>query len=88
MPAINNLDFTAVKRFSFSERYRAEFSMQAFNILNHPQFIAGSLNQVNSLGVTGSARAAYEPSKGVFNNFSAVFPSNARSLQLSLKIFF
>jgi len=88
MPAINNFDFTAIKRFSITERYRVEFGMEAFNIFNHPQFIAGSLNQVNSIGVTGSARAAYEPSKGVFNNFSQVFPSNSRSLQLSLKILF
>jgi len=88
MPAINNVDFTALKRISITERYRVEFSMQAFNILNHPQFIAGSLNQVNSLGVTGSSRAAFEPQNNNFNNFSNFFPSNARSLQLSLKILF
>jgi hypothetical protein len=88
MPAINNVDFTAVKRIAINERYKVEFSMQAFNILNHPQFIAGSLNQVNSLGVTGSSRAAFEPQNNNFNNFSNFFPSNARSLQLSLKIFF
>jgi len=88
MPAINNFDFSAVKRISFGERYRVEFGMQAFNLFNHPQFIAGSLNQVNSLGVTGSSRAAFEPQNKNFNNFSNFFPSNARSLQLSMKILF
>ncbi|HUC54098.1 MAG TPA: carboxypeptidase regulatory-like domain-containing protein [Candidatus Cybelea sp.] len=88
LPAINNFDATAVKRFSFSERYKAEFSVQAFNLLNHPQFIAGSLNQVNSIGVTGSPRTMFEPYQTTFNNPSSVFPSNARSLQLALKIFF
>jgi hypothetical protein len=77
-----------VKRVNFSERYRAEFGVQAFNLLNHPQFIAGSLNQVNSIGVTGSPRTAFEPQAGVFNTPSAVFPSNARSLQLFFKLFF
>jgi hypothetical protein len=88
LPAINNFDATAVKRFSFNERYKAEFSVQAFNLLNHPQFIAGSLNQVNSIGVTGSPRNMFEPYQTTFNVPSSVFPSNARSLQLGLKIFF
>jgi hypothetical protein len=88
LPPINNFDATAVKRFSFSERYRAEFSVQAFNLLNHPQFIAGSINQVNSVGVTGTPRNMFEPQRGIFNDPSAVFPSNARSLQLALKLFF
>ncbi len=56
--------------------------------MNHPQFIAGSLNQVNSIGVTGSPRNMFEPYQTTFNNPSSVFPSNARSLQLALKIFF
>jgi len=88
LPPINNFDATAVKRFTFSERYRAEFSVQAFNLLNHPQFIAGSINQVNSIGVTGSPRNMFEPQKSIFNVPSAVFPSNSRALQLALKIFF
>jgi hypothetical protein len=99
-PATNNFDATAIKRFAFSERYKMEFAVQAFNLLNHPQFIpccfagagpgalGGATNQVTSQGITGSARNALEPQRGIFNNFSAVFPSEARALQLSLKIFF
>jgi hypothetical protein len=45
-------------------------------------------NQVTAQGITGSARNALEPQNGIFNNSSAVFPSEARALQLSLKIFF
>jgi len=88
MPPINDLDLTAVKRFSITERYKVEFGAQFFNVLNHPQFIAGSLNNVNSIGVTGSARAAFEPQAGVFDQFNKEFPSNARSIQLSLKFIF
>jgi Carboxypeptidase regulatory-like domain len=96
----NNFDATLVKRFAITERYKVEFAVQAFNLLNHPQFLpccasgtgpgalGGATNQVASQGITGSARQALEPQRGIFNNFSAVFPSEARALQLSLKIFF
>jgi Carboxypeptidase regulatory-like domain len=96
----NNFDATAVKRFTITERYKVEFAVQAYNLLNHPQFIpccaantgpgalGGATDQVTAQGITGSPRSALEPQKGIFNNFSAVFPSEARALQLSLKIFF
>ncbi len=96
----NNFDATAVKRFAITERYKVEFAVQAFNLLNHPQFLpccfagagpgalGGATNQVASQGITGSARNALEPQNGIFGNWSAVFPSEARALQLSLKIFF
>src|SRR5580700_6713048 len=96
----NNFDATAVKRFAFTERYKAEFAVQAFNLLNHPQFLpccaagagpgalGGATNQVASQGITGSARQALEPQNGIFGSWSSVFPSEARALQLSLKLFF
>jgi hypothetical protein len=99
-PPTNNFDATAIKRFAITERYKVEFAVQAFNLLNHPQFIpccgpgagpgalGGATNAVTSQGVLGSPRNALEPQRGIFNNFSAVFPSEARALQLSLKIFF
>jgi len=37
-PPVNNLDFTAIKRTSFGERYNLEFRTEIFNILNHAQF--------------------------------------------------
>jgi hypothetical protein len=100
-PPTNNFDATAVKRFTITERYRVEFAVQAFNLLNHPQFVpccapgafpgalGGGVSQVISNGnFSGSQKLALEPQRGIFNNFSAVFPSEARALQLSLKIFF
>jgi hypothetical protein len=96
----NNFDVTAVKRFAFTERYKVEFAVQAFNLLNHPQFLpccaagagpgalGGATNQVASQGITGSARQALEPQNGIFGSWSSVFPSEARALQLSLKLFF
>jgi carboxypeptidase family protein len=84
---INNLDFTALKRFSFTEQMKMEFSAQALNVLNHPQFVPGSLNDVQSIGYTGS-RSFLTPGSAVFNNPEGVFPSNARALQLALKFIF
>ncbi|HTF25179.1 MAG TPA: carboxypeptidase regulatory-like domain-containing protein [Candidatus Limnocylindria bacterium] len=84
---INNLDFTALKRFSLTEGKKIEFSAQALNVLNHPQFVPGSLNDVQSLGYTGS-RTFLQPGNGEFNNPETVFPSNARALQLALKFIF
>jgi len=99
-PPTNNFDATAVKRFALTERYKVEFAVQAFNLLNHPQFIpccgtgtgpgalGGATDQVTSQGITGAARLALEPQRANFNQFNTVFPSEARALQLSLKIFF
>jgi len=84
---INNLDFTALKRFSLTEGKKVEFSAQALNVLNHPQFVPGSLNDVQSIGYTGS-RAFLTPGNAVFNNPEGVFPSNARALQLAAKFIF
>jgi hypothetical protein len=88
LPAINDIDITALKRFTITERFKVEFAAQVFNLLNHPQFVAGSLNDVVSFGVTGSARSALVPGNGNFGDWGAVLPSNARTMQLSLKIFF
>lgn len=88
LPAINDFDMAATKRFVITERFKVEFGAQVFNLFNHPQFVAGSINDVRSVGVTGSARNALIPGSGIFNQWDQVFPSNARSMQLSLKIIF
>jgi hypothetical protein len=86
---INNFDLTAVKRISITERFKVEFSANAFNLLNHPQFIPGSLNDVLSFGITSTGVSNYlTPGNGVFNRPDQTFPSNARTLQLGLKFKF
>jgi len=83
----STIDLTALKRFSFTERMRLEFSAQALNVLNHPQFVPGSLNDVQSIGYTGS-RNFLQPGNRQFNNPEKAFASNARALQLALKFIF
>lgn len=86
---INNFDVGVAKRISFSERLKLEFNAGAFNVLNHPQFVPGSLNNINSIGYTsGGVRGFLTPGTKNFNNPEAVFASNARSLQLGFKVLF
>lgn len=86
---INDLDVTAVKRFTITERFKVEFQAGFFNVLNHPQYIGGSLNDVLPVSFTGAAqRNVLIPTTPVFNQPSQEFLSNARTLQLALKIFF
>ena len=58
-PPINNLDFTAIKRTSFGERYSLEFRTEVFNLLNHPQLLnpIGDFSSVNF----GNVIAARDP---------------------------
>jgi Carboxypeptidase regulatory-like domain len=88
---INDIDLTALKRFSITERFRIEFQVQAFNVFNHPQYVAGFLNDVAPIpnpGFIGSQRAILEPQSPDFNRPATQFSSNARTLQLALKIYF
>ena len=88
LDAINNVDLTLSKRISITERYRVEFQAQAFNLLNHAQYIGGYLNDVASIGFTGVERNMLIPNNPDFNKPATVFSSNPRNLQLALKFFF
>ena len=88
---INDIDITAVKRIAITERFKVEFQAQAFNLFNHPQYVAGFINDIAPIGFTGSQRSVLIPtsaSTSVFNQPSTNFSSNPRTLQLVLKIFF
>jgi hypothetical protein len=88
---INDIDLTALKRFTITERFKIEFRASATNVLNHAQYVGGFLNDVAPIpnpGFTTFQRNMLEPSNPSFNNPSTVFSSNPRVLQLALKIFF
>ena len=55
----NNLDVSLYKRISFHDRYKVEFGLQAFNSLNHPQYLPGSLNQVTSIGSAAGVNRSF-----------------------------
>jgi hypothetical protein len=89
LPHINNWDLSATKRFNLSERFRFEFTAQAFNVWGHPQFVAGSVDDIKITQATeGSVLNYLTPGQPNFNNPQATFSSNPRSLQLVAKFFF
>ena len=85
---IDNIDMTVAKSISITERYKVQFQVQAFNLFNHAQYIGGYLNDVASIGFTGTERSMLIPNNPLFNQPQSVFSSNPRNLQLALKIFF
>ena len=89
MPHINNWDMSVVKRFNITERQSVEFQAQALNIFNHPQFTPGYINDIASLGQSGSLiRTILLPDNANFNQPNLVFSSNPRTMTLVLKYIF
>ena len=75
-PARQNWDFSILKNFAFTEKFRVEFRAEAFNLWNHPQFEGnanlGGLGNNFGSGNFGQITSAYDP----------------RELQLGLKLIF
>jgi Carboxypeptidase regulatory-like domain len=92
LPPINNIDFTASKKFNLTERFRLEFQAQFVNILNHPQYVGGFLDRVDEVrfpaGASPGPTTFVTASAGGFNQPSLAFSSNPRNLQLVLKFGF
>jgi hypothetical protein len=86
---INNVDVTIVKRFSFGERYKLEFQAQFLNFFNHPQFVAGRLNDVFLDSYNNpNYQTLLKPGNPNFNEPENVFSSNPRNIQLAIKLRF
>jgi hypothetical protein len=84
----NNLDLSAYKHFTYHERYKLDFGLQALNVLNHSQYLPGSPNAVNSIGSTGTVRNFDTVNSSQFNVKQLAFSNNPRTMQLSGKIIF
>jgi len=87
---INNFDVTALKRITFHDHYSFEFQMQAFNVLNHPEWTPGSIDAAGPTSGTTSGAEAFVTANGgaQFANSSYAFSSHPRNLQLTAKITF
>ena len=85
-PGFHRVDLSLFKSFNFTERYRAEFRSEFFNIVNHPNFnapgfggngvvaISGATNYTNAnFGRVGSTRDA---------------PNDPRQIQFALKLYY
>ena len=86
---INDVDMTFGKAFSITERARVQFEGRFLNILNHPQWTGGYLNDVAPIGYTGTSQHNFLiPSSSLFMVPQHVFSGNPRSLQIAAKLTF
>jgi len=86
---IDDVDVTATKRVSLTERFSMEFSARAFNVFNHPQYTGGNISDVAPNGAAGSSQhLVFEPQSANFNNLPSAFSSNPRGMVLDLKLIF
>lgn len=90
LPPIDNVDLSIIKRFNVRENVNFEFGANLQNLFNHPQYIAGLINDVQSFGnTTDAARSSFlNPGDPGFLNPRAVFSSNSRTIGLVAKIKF
>lgn len=85
---INNWDVTVAKHLFVTERFHFDLMMQALNTFNHPEFTTGSVNQALPISDVGSQRNYFIPNQPNFGVNKLSFPSNARNLQLALRLSF
>jgi hypothetical protein len=85
---INNWDLTVAKHLFLTERIHFEVLMQALNTFNHPEFTTGSVDQGLPISDVGSERNYFIPNQPNFGVSKQSFPSNARVLQLALRLSF
>lgn len=84
----NDFDVTAIKRFSFGGTRSFEFQAQAYNLLNHAQYLPGSINNVYNAGYSTLNTAYQVASSSAFTQAGKFFKANARTMQLTLKFNF
>lgn len=88
-PKGSHWDINVLKRFTMTERYKFEIAGQFLNAFSHPQFVAGSLNQIDSITTTsGTQRNYLVPGASNFLNPKITFSSSPRAMQLSAKFIF
>jgi hypothetical protein len=88
---IDNIDISIIKhlRIPGRENMRFDIAMQAFNLFNHAQFVPGSINNAQFTSTaTGGVMGYVSAASPVFNNPAFVFNSNARVVQITVKLFF
>ena len=86
-PGINNWDMSFAKRFNVTEGKAIEFRADFSNIFNHAQFTPGLINSVK-FTTYETTRTFLEPQQPSFQQWNGVFFSNARTVQLALRVVF
>ena len=73
-PGLGNLDFSIFRKFAVTERFKAEFRVESFNVTNTAKFNnpSGDITSPNFGKVTGAQSA----------------PNGPREIQMGLKVTF
>ena len=87
MPGICNFDLNAVKSFSIRERSKLELRVDLYNGFNHPQYTAGTVNNINQTTHAGLTPPLV-PGNALFDDWNQVLSSNPRVVQVGAKIVF
>jgi hypothetical protein len=82
---INNFDATAYKRFAVRDKFSIEIHGDAYNVLNHPQYV---VSDINNIGIRPVGSNFLIPGTAAFADPTMGLPSNARTLQVGLRILF
>lgn len=84
---IDNIDLSLAKRITVHEHYSLEIGVQSWNVLNHAQYIPGTIDNVNGPSYTSST-AFQTVTSAAFNHPDKIFSNNPRNISLSGKITF
>ena len=84
---IDDLDLGLDKRITMFERYKLEIGIGAYNVLNHPQYQPGTIDNVNGPSFTASYNYQTVTNQ-FFNHPEKEFLNNARTVQLTGKFSF
>jgi hypothetical protein len=89
MPRINNFDFSIFKNIAITESKRFQLRADFFNVLNHPQYVPGTVNTVDPISTTGVTQFnQIFPLTPDFLRSDRVFSSNPRVIQFGARFNF
>jgi len=81
---INNFDVAAFKRFAVRDRFSFEIQGEAYNVLNHAQYVPGALTSLG-FGAQSPSFNFLVPGTGSFGDVTHAFSSHPRTMQVGLK---
>jgi len=82
---INNFDASLFKRFALRDRFSFEIHGEAYNLLNHPQFTGSNIVGIGA-GYPLLMRNFVNPGSSAFGNPALAFASQARTMQVGLRL--